>query len=190
MSVQDITPLLLHYKYIIMLGLMILEGPIVSFIAAFLAAKGYFSFGLVYLLSVSGDIIGDAVRYRLGRFARAYGDQEHTHKSFFTRPAVWIAHKIQTFESSKAFAFIHKHMHQNFISSLFIVKITPPISTPGHIAFGFFRIPFFKFLTRTALICLLFESVFLNLGYRTSISVNAVQKNFDLITQIISSLFI
>jgi membrane protein DedA with SNARE-associated domain len=67
MNIQDITDLLLHYKYLIMFVLMFFELPVVGFISAFLAAKGYFNFGMVYLLSISGDVAGDLLRYRIGR---------------------------------------------------------------------------------------------------------------------------
>jgi membrane protein DedA with SNARE-associated domain len=54
---------------------MFAEGPAVSFICAFLAAQGFFSFGLVYLFSIFGDLVGDVMRYWVGRFARRFGAQ-------------------------------------------------------------------------------------------------------------------
>ena len=59
-----------------MLALMIMEGPAVAFVSAFMAAQGFFSFGLVYLFSIVGDLIGDVGRYRVGRFARRSGATE------------------------------------------------------------------------------------------------------------------
>jgi len=67
MDIQSITDLIIQYKYLIMFFLMFLEGPTVGFISAFLAAKGYFDFGIVYILSVAGDTAGDLLWYRVGR---------------------------------------------------------------------------------------------------------------------------
>lgn len=47
---------------------MIIEGPIITIISAFLASLGFFNIWIIFLLSFSGDIIGDIILYTLGRF--------------------------------------------------------------------------------------------------------------------------
>lgn len=59
--------LILAYKYWIILPLAILEGPIVTIVASFLASIGLLNIFFVYLLALSGDIIGDIIHYVLGR---------------------------------------------------------------------------------------------------------------------------
>ena len=46
---------------------MIVEGPIVTLAAAFLASLGYFSLTGVFVLSVAGDLVGDVFWYGVGR---------------------------------------------------------------------------------------------------------------------------
>jgi membrane protein DedA with SNARE-associated domain len=46
----------------------ILEGPIVTVIAAYLAHLGYMNIFAVYLICVGGDLIGDGLLYAVGRF--------------------------------------------------------------------------------------------------------------------------
>lgn len=52
--------------YPTMLLLMIIEGPIVSILGAFLAKLGFFNVYLVLLLSILGDLIGDVILYSIG----------------------------------------------------------------------------------------------------------------------------
>jgi membrane protein DedA with SNARE-associated domain len=63
---QNIFQFLQHYGYLVMLPLMILEGPVVTVIAAMLASLGAFNVFLVLFFSILGDIIGDVAFYALG----------------------------------------------------------------------------------------------------------------------------
>jgi membrane protein DedA with SNARE-associated domain len=65
---QNIFQFLQHYGYLVMLPLMIIEGPIVTVIAAMLASLGAFNVFLVLILSILGDVIGDVALYGLGYF--------------------------------------------------------------------------------------------------------------------------
>ena len=190
--------LLLKYKYLIMFWLMFAEGPAVSFICAFLAAQGFFSFGLVYLFSIFGDLVGDVMRYWVGRFARRFGAQNFLEmqekweiidmKSLKrkARISVRVAKRIHNLEKKSVFQYIQSQMKKNFFWALFLVKITPPLSVPGQISFGFFKISFPKFFLQTTLLILVFESVFLNLWYFSSMSINVFKHRLDAFWLIIS----
>ncbi len=54
------------WGYPLMLVLMIVEGPIVTMTAAFLASLGIFNWLPVFLLSVLGDMVGDILLYGIG----------------------------------------------------------------------------------------------------------------------------
>ncbi|MCX6761778.1 MAG: DedA family protein [Candidatus Moranbacteria bacterium] len=70
---QNIFQFLHHYGYFVMLPLMIIEGPIVTVIAAMLASLGAFNVFLVLLFSILGDVIGDVALYALGyRFGMGF----------------------------------------------------------------------------------------------------------------------
>lgn len=190
--------LLLKYKYLIMFALMFAEWPAVSFICAFMAAQGVFSFGIVYILSICGDLVGDVLWYRVGRLARRFGATELLEKEKKwmlidkknlprrSRFGLWVANKIYKLEKRSIFGYIYAQMKKRFMLSLFIIKITPPLSVAGQISFGFFKVPFRKFFFSTALLCLVFESIFLNLWYFSSMSINTFRDRLDTVWFIIS----
>lgn len=59
-----------HYTYFVLLPLCIIEGPIVTVIASFLASQHVLNIFLVYPIVVIGDILGDLAHYWLGRYGR------------------------------------------------------------------------------------------------------------------------
>ena len=65
-----ILSLMISYRYFLILPIAIIEGPIVTVIAAFLASQGYFNIFLVYLIVVLGDIIGDLIYYFIGKLGK------------------------------------------------------------------------------------------------------------------------
>lgn len=198
MDIHYIVTLLLQYKYIIMFLLMVLEWPTVGFIAAFLAAKWYFDFGIVYILSISGDVAGDILWYRIGRRGRKLKfkkidilekKRNWISKNLFSRTigiGERIRWKLYVLEHHAVIKYLERNMKNNFFISLLIVKITPPLSIPGQFSFGFLKVSFWKLLLNTIIVCFVFESVFLNLGYFSSISTNTFQNRFDTVTSIIT----
>lgn len=57
---------------------MILEGPVVTLLAAMMASLGAFNVWIVFLLSIAGDMIGDVLLYAAGYkygigFVRGFG---------------------------------------------------------------------------------------------------------------------
>lgn len=59
---------LFAYRYLIILPLVVIEGPLVMLICGFLIRLGFFEFWLTYLLLVVGDLIGDVVWYYAGKW--------------------------------------------------------------------------------------------------------------------------
>ena len=70
MSLTTIFALLTHYGYFLLFPVAVVEGPIVSVIAGFLASLGYLNLYLVYLVVVAGDLVGDALCYAIGRWGQ------------------------------------------------------------------------------------------------------------------------
>lgn len=58
--------LLVAYKYLIVVPLAIIEGPIISVICGFLTTLGVFNPLLIFIVMVAGDIIGDGIYYYIG----------------------------------------------------------------------------------------------------------------------------
>jgi len=182
--------------------LMFLEWPTVGFISAFLAAKGYFNFGIVYILSIVWDASGDCLRYRIGRWGRHLGIKKiellEGKRNRISRNIFWwtasigrkIRAKLQALENHHIVKYLERHTQKHFFMSLLIVKITPPLSVPGQFSFGFLRVGFWRFALQTTIVCFLFESIFLNLGYFSSISANSFKNKFDTVTTVITSVCI
>lgn len=70
-SLDQIFPLLLHYKYLALFFLAIVEGPIVTVIAGFLSSTHVLNFLLVYIVIIFGDLAGDAIYYLIGYKGRS-----------------------------------------------------------------------------------------------------------------------
>lgn len=63
---QHIFSFLHTYGYLMMLPLMIIEGPVATIIAAMLASLGAFNVLVVLILSIIGDMLGDVLLYWAG----------------------------------------------------------------------------------------------------------------------------
>lgn len=66
MEGQQIIQFLTEYGYVILLPLMIVEGPIATIIGAFMASLGFFDIWIIFALSIAGDLIGDLILYGVG----------------------------------------------------------------------------------------------------------------------------
>jgi membrane protein DedA with SNARE-associated domain len=53
---------------LLLFPLAVIEGPIVTVIAAYLASLGYMNVYAVFAVAVSADLVGDSILYSLGRF--------------------------------------------------------------------------------------------------------------------------
>lgn len=62
--------LLFTFRYAIFLPLAILEGPIITVVAAYMASLKLFNVFAIYGLAVLGDVIGDLLHYAAGRIGR------------------------------------------------------------------------------------------------------------------------
>ena len=71
-SLAHIFSWIVTYGYFIILPVAIIEGPIITVIAAFLASQGYFNVFIVYPVGVAGDVIGDFLYYLVGKYAKRF----------------------------------------------------------------------------------------------------------------------
>lgn len=63
--------LLMRYKYMILFPMGIVEGPIIAIIAGLLCTRGILNPLYVYMIIVSGDLVGDSIVYLLGRWSKS-----------------------------------------------------------------------------------------------------------------------
>lgn len=65
---EQLVSLLTTYGYFILFPLAVIEGPIITVLAAFLASLGYLNIFIVYAVAVFGDLAGDILFYAIGRW--------------------------------------------------------------------------------------------------------------------------
>jgi membrane protein DedA with SNARE-associated domain len=145
-----ITQWILHNGYSLMFVLMLIEGPVVTAAGAFAAALSYFHLWIVFLLSILGNLIPDAVYYALGywgrhRFIDAYG-----HYFGLTKERVKAAERLASKHTGK---------------SLFAIKTIPFLATPGLIVIGASKMDLRKYIFWSIIITLPSSLIYLLLGY-------------------------
>ena len=69
LSLHDvIIPWLIHYQYLVLFPITVVEGPIITIIAGFLLSLGYMDAPLAYAVIVVADVLGDCMYYGVGHF--------------------------------------------------------------------------------------------------------------------------
>lgn len=68
LNLDAVMALIQAYGLWILAPFAIIEGPIATVLAAYLAHGGYMNVAAVYMVCVLGDLIGDAILYLLGRY--------------------------------------------------------------------------------------------------------------------------
>jgi len=147
---QQILELILIWGYPLMLLLMIVEGPIVTLGAAFLASMGYFNFSIVLILSILGDIIGDIILYFIG-----FSSQKN---SFFKKRAF-------SQSNSQIVNSIKENFQKKGAQIIFFTKITTGLCYITFILAGMLRLNFKKFLLFSFLGGIIWSSFLVAIGY-------------------------
>jgi len=147
---QQIFQFLSHYGYWIMLPLMIIEGPMVTLIAAIFAKLGAFNVWIVLLLSIVGDMIGDMILYALGyifglRFVKKFGKYLFINENLVLR--------------------MEKYFHQHGGVTIFIVKSTTGLSWATFITAGIVKMDFKKFIVNSFFGGIIWSSFLVAMGY-------------------------
>ena len=130
-TLQQIFLLLLQYKYYLLLPIAIFEGPIITIIAAFLAAQGYLNVYLVFAVVVLGDVLGDMLYYAVGK----YGGKKFINR--FGRFFRVSEEKMAEFEK-----MFHTHRRKTLITG----KMTHALGSIVLLAAGVAEIPFWEFV--------------------------------------------
>ncbi|MBX4196663.1 VTT domain-containing protein [Candidatus Pacearchaeota archaeon] len=143
------------HSYWILLLIMIPEGVVITYIAAFAASLGLLNIWIVLFLSTVGNVIGDCILYSIGRFTKtsrieAYFERKRLEKG--------LIHKIE------------KNLLKNTGKTMALVKITPPHPAHGLIMAGIVEVPFPKFLFFSVLTSFVFSLFFSILGFYTGSS--------------------
>ncbi|MFA6285132.1 MAG: DedA family protein [Parcubacteria group bacterium] len=147
---QDFLHLLPYWGYPLMFVLMLFEGPFATMIAAFLASQGYFNVGIVFILSVLGDVLGDIGLYHIGYFGGPH--------------IIEKAQKILRI-SDATVEKLKRKFHQNSGRLIFYVKSTTGLSYITFTLAGALRMKLLKFMKYSILGGLVWSSLLVVLGY-------------------------
>lgn len=150
LSSQQFLHLLPYWGYPLMFVMMFFEGPFATMIAAFLASQGYFNVGIVFVLSVFGDVLGDIGLYHIGYFGGPH---------IIEKAQKFLKIKDATVEKLK------RKFHQNGGKLIFYVKSTTGLSYITFTLAGALRMKLLKFIKYSILGGLVWSSLLVFLGY-------------------------
>ncbi len=149
-SYPYIIVLLIQYKYILLLPIMVMEGPIIAVIGGLLASLGYMDIRLVFLLSLAGDLLGDAAYYTIGRWAR----------SRFVEPLGRFV-GLTPERMNEAEHYFEHHAAVTLITA----KLTHAAGIFVLVAAGSARMPFWEFLILNFIASIPKSALFVAIGY-------------------------
>lgn len=149
-TAQELSQSLPGWGYTVMLALMVIEGPLTTLTAAFLASIGIFDVWLVLGLSIFGDVIGDVIFYSIGRLGG--------------KPMVQLTNKLLRLNQS-TIEKIESTFEEKGAKIVFYVKITTGLSIITFILAGTAKMDFKKFLNFSLLGGLVWSGMLVGLGY-------------------------
>ncbi len=163
-TLDQITLLIIQYKYLILFPFLVIEGPVVTIIAAFLASPAHkiLNLPILFIEVVVADLTGDIFYYCVGRFGGLKVVSRWGSKFGLTK---------------ERFVKIEDHFKDHGGKTVAAGKIGHGFGWPTMIVAGATCMNFFKFL----MVCLgvsIVKSVFLMfLGYYYGKSYNELSNN-------------
>jgi membrane protein DedA with SNARE-associated domain len=145
---------------LLLFPLAIVEGPIVTVIAAYLASLGYLNILAVFAAVVVADLVGDGILYALGRFGhrvilKKWGPRLHVDPS--------------------RLAEIEAHFRSRGGRTLIIGKLTHAVGFVILFAAGVSRMPFRSFILYNLLGTLPKSLFFAAIGYTIGYAYNEIE---------------
>ena len=138
------------HGYALMFLAMCIEGPTVTAAATFALSMGYFDVWEIFVLSLLGDIVPDAVYYAMGFFGGLKAVRN-------------IGRKIGV--SNRKIEAIKKTISHHGGKTVAILKYTPILSTPGLMLVGAVKMPLTRYLFVVTLVTLQKTVLFMVMGY-------------------------
>jgi len=147
---QQILEAIISWGYPLMLLLMIVEGPIVTLGAAFMASSGFFNVFIVLILSILGDVVSDIILYYIGLL---------TEKGFLPKKRKFLN------SNSNMVQVIKNSFKKKGAQIIFFTKATTGLCYVTFILAGMVRLNFKKFLLFSILGGFFWSGFVVGLGY-------------------------
>ncbi len=164
-GLEQITLLIIRFRYAILFPAAAIEGPIVTAIAGFLAAQGYMNLVAVYLVVIMADISADIFYYYVGALSEARLAQRI--KARFGITPARIDH-------------LKRHFALHGFKTFLAGKLLHGPGLAVLVTAGAARVPFNKFLVYNIVITLLKSLVFVLFGYFFGQALGTLQGYLDL----------
>ncbi|HVM73753.1 MAG TPA: hypothetical protein VMU13_02675, partial [Candidatus Paceibacterota bacterium] len=151
MNLSNTAHLILEYRYLILVPLAIIEGPIVAFVAGTLAALGYFNIYGLAIFFFARDMGVDACYYCFGYFGGR------------TRLAQRLLRKINVTQNH--LEGVRNLWEKHPMSTMFIGKLSYGIGSTFVAVAGMVKFPFKTFFKYGALVAITQYWSLLAIGY-------------------------
>lgn len=149
-SLQNLIPFLIRYKYLIIFPVAVIEGPIITIIAGFLSSLGYLKLMIAYIIVVVGDLTGDTGYYFIGKFGR---------KGFIRKYGKFIGINLDRVEK------LEKHFDQHANKTFIFGKMAHGIGTLVLVAAGLAGISYRKLIALNLIPTLVKSLILIMIGF-------------------------
>ena len=147
------------YGYFLMFILMIIEGPLITYISGFAASMGIFNVYYVFILSLLGNLISDLLWFSFGKF----GNKTFLNK-YTSNPKYDCILKLKN------------NLENNTGRCIAIIKCIMPLAGPGLVMAGMSKISFKKFTLWALILGIPFAAIFTIAGYSSGITFSVFSK--------------
>lgn len=163
-TLDQITLLIIQYKYLILFPFLVIEGPVVTIIAAFLASPAHreLSLPILFVEVVVADLTGDIFYYCVGRFGGLRIVSRWGRKFGLTEAR---------------FLKIEEYFKNHGGKTIVAGKIGHGFGWPTMIVAGATRMNFFRFLSVCLGVSIIKSSFLMFLGYYYGKSYNELSNN-------------
>ncbi|MCR4333540.1 MAG: hypothetical protein NUV60_00745 [Patescibacteria group bacterium] len=151
MSIESITPLLLEYRYWILIPLSFVEGPVIAFVAGTFAAVGYFNIYFLAALFFVRDVGLDGIYYAIGHFGAKTSFAQRMLKKIGITPD--HLEQVRILWEKKPFW------------TMFIGKLSYGIASAFIVVAGTVRMPLKTFFKYGSIVAVLQYGILLFVGY-------------------------
>ena len=177
MTIASIVKLLIIHRYLMLLILALIEGPLVCMGAGIMVSLGYFSLIPAFALVIVGDIVPNSVSFFLGRLS----NRGKTMKKILSKLNV----------TEKHFEMLEKFWATHTNKTMFLSKLAWGLGVPLFMSAGMTTLSFRKFLASMTWIAIVQYAIVIAIGYflaSSYASLSASNKVIEIVGLVVSGI--